>query len=73
MTFVGPTLVVPWAILCLCFWFHPTRGTLQSSNRFIGRLPPIAQSALRWYASIFLIIFVLVGGVIAPLVLLAQS
>ena len=70
---VGPLIVLPWALLCICIWFHPTRGNLQSESRFVGRLPPMAQSAIRWYASIFIIIFVLTGLIAWPATLMAVS
>jgi hypothetical protein len=66
-TLAGPLIFVPWGLLCLCVWFHPERGNLQPGSRFIGKLPRWAQSAVRWYASLFLITFIVVGLIVWPL------
>lgn len=63
----GPLIFVPWGLLCLCIWFHPELGNLQPGSRFIGRLPRWLQSAVRWYASFFLIILLVVGLIVWPL------
>src|SRR6185312_11879054 len=63
---VGPLVVGPWALLCACVWFHPERGNLQSSSRVVGRLPSVVQSAIRWYAALFLALFAIVGVVVWP-------
>ncbi|ATQ76522.1 hypothetical protein CR152_19890 [Massilia violaceinigra] len=70
---VGPLIFLPWALLCTCMWFHPAQGNLQPGSRYIGKLPPMLQSALRWYASLFLIVFVLAGLVICPLILMTMG
>lgn len=62
----GPVVVVPWAVLCACIWFHPERGNMQPGSRFIGRLPDAVQRFVRWYASLFLGAFVLTGLVVWP-------
>lgn len=67
----GPIILVPWALLCVCVWFHPERGNLQSSSKFVGRLPTVIQTGIRWYASIFLAVFFLVGAIVWPVVSLA--
>lgn len=65
-----PMIAVPWAMLCACIWFHPVKGNLRPGSRFVASLSPLMQTGLRWYAAIFLQLFVLVGAVIAPLMLL---
>ncbi|MES3025769.1 MAG: hypothetical protein V4857_29675 [Pseudomonadota bacterium] len=62
----GPFIFVPWALLCMCVWFHPVRGNLQPSSRLIGRLPSAVQFGIRWYASLVLAMFVIVGAVVWP-------
>jgi hypothetical protein len=61
----GPLIFVPWAALCACTWFHPERGNLQPGSKFVGRMPHPVQSAIRWYAAIFLLIFT-VAAVVWP-------
>ncbi|KQW46430.1 hypothetical protein ASD88_08480 [Pelomonas sp. Root662] len=70
-TLAGPAIAVPWAGLCACIWFHPQRGNMQPGNRFIGRLPNAVQLFFRWYASLFLAAFVLMGLVVWPALALA--
>lgn len=69
--FAGPLIFVPWALLCTCIWFHPERGNLQPSSKFVGRLPNALQVGLRWYAALFLAMFLLVGAIIWPALSLA--
>lgn len=64
---VGPLVFGPWALLCLCVWFHPQRGNLQPSSKVVGRLPPFVQSAIRWYAAVCLLLFLVVSVVVWPL------
>ncbi len=58
-TAAGPVIGISWSILCVASWFHPENGTLSPSARVVGRLPAWFQALLRWYASAFLIFFVL--------------
>ncbi|MBL8279531.1 MAG: hypothetical protein JNL93_22890 [Pelomonas sp.] len=57
----GPAIAVPWALLCACIWFHPQRGYLQPQSRLVGRLPRLLQTGIRWYAAVFLALFMLCG------------
>ncbi|WP_077038436.1 hypothetical protein [Pelomonas sp. KK5] len=68
---VGPLIFVPWALLCTCIWFHPQRGNLQPSSKVVGRLPLLVQTGLRWYAAVFLSLFLVFGAVVWPAVLVA--
>ncbi len=56
-TLLGPIVGLSWAVLCVASWFHPEHGSLSPKARFVGRLPAWLQSALRWYASLFLLFF----------------
>jgi hypothetical protein len=58
-TLVGPVVGLSWSVLCVASWFHPEHGSLSPNARFVGKLPVWLQSALRWYASLFLLLFVL--------------
>ena len=58
-TLAGPVVGVSWAVLCVASWFHPESGTLSPKARFVARFPQWFQSAVRWYASVFLVVFVL--------------
>lgn len=62
----GPLIVAPWALLCAGIWFHPERGNLQPGSRFVGRLPQSIQIGVRWYAAVFLGLFVIFGVVVWP-------
>ena len=64
----GPGIFVPWALLCACVWFHPERGNLRPSSKLIGKLPNMVQTGIRWYASIFLTLFIVVGAVVWPVI-----
>lgn len=68
----GPIAFAPWALLCVCVWFHPERGNLQSNSKIVGRLPNAVQVGIRWYASLFLAVFFLVGAVGWPAISLAM-
>ncbi len=59
--FVIPFVAVPWGLLCMCIWFHPTKGKLSSSSKFIGKFPSLLQTIVRWYFAIFLVIFLVFG------------
>ena len=65
-TFAGPLIAVPWALLCACVWFHPQRGNLQPGSKLVGKLPPLLQSGLRWYAALFLGCFLVVSALVWP-------
>lgn len=65
-TFAGPAIAVPWALLCACVWFHPQRGNLQPHSKIVGRLPPVVQTGIRWYAAVFLSLFLAFGAVVWP-------
>lgn len=70
-TLAGPFIFVPWALLCACVWFHPERGNLRPSSSLISKLPRTLQVGVRWYASLFLALFVVVGAVVWPALSLA--
>lgn len=67
----GPAIAVPWALLCACVWFHPQRGNLQPQSRLVGRLPPLLQTGVRWYASVFLSMFLVFGAIAWPVLAVA--
>lgn len=67
----GPVIVVRWALLCACVWFHPERGNLQLGSKLIGKLPSAVQTGVRWYAALFLALFVVVGALVWPVLSLA--
>lgn len=67
----GPLIAVPWALLCACTWFHPQRGNLQSQSKFVGRLPRTIQQGLRWYAALFLGLFIFAGCIVLPILSIA--
>ena len=56
-TLLGPVIGLAWSVLCVASWFHPETGSLSPKSRFVGKLPLWLQSVLRWYASIFLALF----------------
>jgi hypothetical protein len=62
----GPMIGLPWAILCAGIWFHPEHGAMALSARFMKKLPAAFQLLFRWYAAIFLTLFVLFCAVIWP-------
>lgn len=62
----GPLVVVPWALLCACMWFHPERGNMRSSSSMFSKLPGFLHGVIRWYASLFLTLFLIVGMLVWP-------
>jgi hypothetical protein len=54
---VGPVVGGSWAVLCLASWFHPECGSFSSQGWLVGKLPAVVQTAVRWYASLFLSLF----------------
>ncbi|MCE4557191.1 hypothetical protein [Pelomonas cellulosilytica] len=67
----GPAIAVPWTLLCACVWFHPQRGNLQPRSKLIGRLPPLVQTGVRWYAAVFLALFLFFGALVLPVLSVA--
>lgn len=67
----GPAVAVPWALFCACVWFHPQRGNLQPQSQLVGQLPPLLQTGVRWYASVFLCLFFVFGAVVWPVLSVA--
>ena len=51
-----PAIAVTGGLLCMCVWFHPTRGKLNSGT-FFNRLPAFVQAAMRWYFAMFLTVW----------------
>lgn len=70
-TLAGPAIAVPWALLCACVWFHPQLGKLQPQSKLIGRLPPLLQTGVRWYAAIVLELLLVCGAVVWPVLSVA--
>lgn len=70
-TLAGPVIFVPWALLCACVWFHPEHGNLQPGSKLVAKLPKAVQLGVRWYASLFLALFLVVGAVVWPAMSLA--
>jgi hypothetical protein len=70
-TLAGPFIAVPWGLLCACIWFHPQRGNLQPNSKLVGKLPPVLQSGVRWYAALFLSFFLVVSALVWPALSLA--
>lgn len=70
-TLAGPLIFVPWVLFCGCLWLHPEHGNMQPRSRVVGRLPDLVQRAVRWYASLLMGVFVIVGLVVWPLLALA--
>jgi hypothetical protein len=67
----GPLVIVPWALLCACTWFHPERGNMRSTSTGFSRLPHSLRVVVRWYSSVFLTLFLIVGLVIWPALVIA--
>ena len=59
-----PVMVVAWSLLCAGYWFEPSKGTLRS-NSWLGRRIPFLNTLARWWAAIFLPIFLASGVLVA--------
>jgi hypothetical protein len=55
-----PVMVIAWGLFCASAWFEPTRGTL-SSNSWLGRHMPPLNTLARWWAAVFLPLFIAAG------------
>ena len=62
---LGAICWVSWALLCMCFWFHPIKGALYAGP-VVRRLPGVIQTFTRAYASVFLWLFFFFGGFVWP-------
>jgi hypothetical protein len=60
-----PVMVVAWGLLCASSWFEPSRGTL-SGNSWLGRHAAALNALARWWAAIFLPLFI-AAGILAPI------
>jgi len=61
---MGPFVIVPWGLLCLCTWFGPNaRFNVASGSASTVR------GALSWYAELLLVVFI-AGGVVWPFLVL---
>jgi len=69
----GPAFSVSWGLLCMCVWFHPTLGRLNSSAPVFRFLPPFVQKSLRWYFAAFLTVWFLFGVVVWPALVLCDT
>jgi hypothetical protein len=56
-----PFIAVPWGLLCMCFWFHPTKGNLYVHSKIVSKLPASIHVIIRWYFAIFLALFFIFG------------
>lgn len=65
-----PLMGLPWALLCVCFWFHPEQGSMRPTSKLISWLPGILISGIRWYAALFITIFALFCVLFLPLLML---
>jgi hypothetical protein len=57
-----PLVVVSWGLLCMCIWFHPTKGKLYVGS-IASQPPTLLQTIIRWYAAVFLVLFMFFGSV----------
>ena len=60
-----PLMVVAWGLLCAASWFEPTKGSLRSDS-WLGRHVPPLNVVARWWAALFLTLF-LAAGFVGPL------
>jgi hypothetical protein len=56
-----------WGLLCVCTWFDSKKGKLEAQSGIWGRMPGWLQSAIRWYASFFLVVWFFVACVLWPI------
>ena len=65
-TLAGPLLISTWGLFCVCHWFHPIHGNLRSTSKLLSKLPRQVQTIIRWYASLFIGLFIFSGLLIWP-------
>ena len=59
-----------WGLVCIAVWFHPQHGKMRPGGSRVLRAVPALQSALRWYASFFLMLWFAVPLVMVGAILL---
>jgi len=60
----GPLVFLPWVLLCVCTWFHPQRGSLRPKPG--SKAPVFVREGMRWYAAVFVGLFIAVAVVVWP-------
>jgi hypothetical protein len=68
---VSAAFSLSWTIFLTCIWFHPTRGVLNEGAIFARDRLADALSPAR--ASVFLVVFAVVGVGIVPAIVLLRS
>jgi hypothetical protein len=63
--FAGPALAIAWGIALICFWFEPMRGSLYG-GAIIRRIPRAGQVSVRWFAVVFLALWIVFGVLVWP-------
>ena len=64
---IGPAVILPWGLFCMCVWFHPQRGNLQLSGKFSNGFPHWLKVGIRWYYAFLLNAFFAVGAFVWPI------
>ena len=60
-----PLMAIAWGLFCAAYWFEPTKGALRA-NSWLGRHAPPLNTLSRWWAALFLPLF-LAAGVLGPI------
>jgi hypothetical protein len=62
-----PFGLIFWGLLLICVWFHPVKGKFEANHGIWSRMPNWLRSTIRWYAAIFLTIWLFVACVLWPI------
>ncbi len=55
-----PAMTISWCLYLVCVWFHPQQGAFMRPAP-TGRFRGAWFTLRRWYAAVFLVLFVVVG------------
>jgi hypothetical protein len=62
-----PLGLIFWGLVLVCTWFHPAKGKLEANHGIWSRMPNWLRTTIRWYAALFLTIWLFVGCVLWPI------
>jgi hypothetical protein len=62
-----PLGLICWGLLLVCFWFHSVNGKFEANHGIWSRMPNWLRTTIRWYAALFLTIWLFASGVLWPI------
>jgi hypothetical protein len=63
---LGPSIGIPWGLLCMCVWFNSIHGNLRH-GWLLRYAPGFLRTIIQWYAAVFLVIWLCSCTVVWPI------